>query len=280
MKIAVTGASGFIGRHVLAELTSLDIYVTASVRPGTSPNFGPLTPLVIELDIHNPPANSFDLLGRPDALIHLAWDGLPNYWSLHHFEREAPAHYLFVKNLVTAGLKNVVIAGTCLEYGMQSGPLSEEAIPCPSNPYAFAKNNLRCKLEYLRLNQIFNLTWARIFYLYGEGQSEKSLYPLLQHAVARGDKAFDMSGGEQLRDYLPAQEAGKALVALTMQLTNFGIVNICSGQPTSVRTLVESWIKNNGWKIDINLGRYPYPDYEPLAFWGIRDKLNRILDGK
>jgi len=57
-------------------------------------------------------------------------------------------------------------------------------------------------------------------------------------------------------------------------------VNVCSGRPVSVRRLVEGWIRDNGWTIDLNLGHYPYPDYEPMAFWGERRKLDRILGGQ
>ncbi len=277
MKIAVTGATGFIGRHVLNALAGQGVEVTAVVRPLAAAPSGLPCDRVAHLDIREAPADAYELLGRPDALIHLAWGGLPNYRSLHHFEQELPGQYRFLKNLVAAGLDTLLVAGTCFEYGMQSGALSEEMEACPDNPYGFAKDTLRRQLEYLRRTQPFNLVWSRLFYLYGEGQAESSLLPQLRQAVARGDAAFDMSGGEQLRDYLPVGEVAKSLVALAMKRHDAGVVNVCSGQPVSVRKLVEGWIRENGWSIDLNLGRYPYPDYEPLAFWGDRRKLDNLL---
>jgi dTDP-6-deoxy-L-talose 4-dehydrogenase (NAD+) len=232
------------------------------------------------MDLRDPSANVFDLLDRPDALIHLAWTGLPNYKSLHHFEEELPAQYRFLKNLVESGLQNLVVTGTCFEYGMQSGLLNEDLPTRPSNPYGFAKDVLRRQLEYLQQVQPFNLTWARLFYLYGEGQAENSLLPQLRKAVEQGHKVFNMSGGEQLRDYLPVAEIGKHLVSLAMMDQDHGIVNICSGNPISVRNRVEGWIKENGWFIDLNLGYYPYADYEPMAFWGDRKKLDRCLESQ
>ncbi len=136
---------------------------------------------------------------------------------------------------------------------------------------------LRRQLEYLQQVQPFNLTWARLFYLYGEGQAENSLLPQLRKAVERGDTVFNMSGGEQLRDYLPVTEVAKYLVALAMTDQDHGIVNICSGKPVSVRKLVEGWIKENSWPVNLNLGYYPYPDYEPMAFWGDQKKLIQCL---
>ncbi len=281
MKIAVTGATGFIGRHVLNELARQGVESIAVVRPARSPADGLLAlPCagVVHIDIRNPPANAYDLLGRPDALIHLAWGGLPNYRSLHHFEQELPAHYRFLKALVESGLGNLQVVGTCFEYGMQSGPLGEDLATRPSNPYGFAKDSLRRQLEYLQTATPFNLVWSRLFYLHGEGQAANSLLPQLGKAVARGDKFFDMSGGEQLRDYLPVTEVARCLVALALRQSDIGLVNVCSGQPVSVRRLVEDWIAENGGSIKLNLGRYPYPDYEPMAFWGDRRKLDRLLE--
>jgi hypothetical protein len=62
-----------------------------------------------------------------------------------------------------------------------------------------------------------------------------------------------------------------------LQRADRGVVNVCSGRPVSVRKLVENWIQENGWKIMLNPGRHPYPDYEPMAFWGDRKKLEDLL---
>jgi dTDP-6-deoxy-L-talose 4-dehydrogenase (NAD+) len=280
MKVAVTGATGFIGRHVLAELEARSVETIALARLATAKPMEHASSRVVQLDLHDAPSNAFELMGRPDVLIHLAWSGLPNYKSLHHFEQELPAQYRFLKSLVESGLQNIVVAGTCFEYGMRSGALSEDVTPHPSNPYGFAKDALRCQLEYLKSALPFDLTWARLFYLYGEGQAESSLLPQLRQAAERGDPVFNMSGGEQLRDYLPVTEVARSLVSLALAKKDMGVVNVCSGTPISVRKLVEDLIKENGWSITLNLGHYPYPDYEPMAFWGDRRKLDSLQELK
>jgi dTDP-6-deoxy-L-talose 4-dehydrogenase (NAD+) len=278
MKVALTGASGFVGRHVLVELERRSVAATVVLRPSSDAWTSLPKHAVARIDLQNPPPNAFDLMGSPDVLIHLAWGGLPNYKSLKHFEQELPAQYSFLKGLIESGLKNLVITGTCFEYGMQSGPLREDMETRPANPYGFAKDSLRRQLAYLKGEQSFTLTWARLFYLYGDGQAKNSLLPQLKGAVERGDKVFNMSGGEQLRDYLPITEVAKCLVSLAMGIRDNGIVNVCSGKPISVRKLVEDWIDENDWSIKLNLGHYHYPDYEPMAFWGERKKLDRSLE--
>lgn len=277
MKVAVTGASGFIGRHVLSELSKARVEVIAITRNATRLNGLNKSYQIVDMDIAHPVPDCFEQLGCPDVLIHFAWDGLPNYKSLHHFETELPKQYRFLKAMVDAGLPSLLVTGTCFEYGMQSGALSENMTPQPTNPYGYAKDALRKQLEFLKVTKRFTLTWARLFYLYGEGQAKNSLLPQLKRAVERGDKVFNMSGGEQLRDYLPVTEAAKHLVLLALAKKDIGIINICSEKPISVRKLVEGWIKENDWSIKLNLGHYPYPDYEPMAFWGERQKLDSCL---
>jgi nucleoside-diphosphate-sugar epimerase len=277
MKVAVTGAAGFIGRHVLAELETKLVESIALVRPSKENAYENYKCTFVQFDLHNPPNNAYDLLGRPDVLIHLAWSDLSNVNSLHHFEQELPAQYRFLKNLIESGLRTLVVTGSCFEYGMYTGSLNENIVPQPCNAYGFAKNALRCQLECLKTECHFNFTWARLFYLYGEGQSESSLLPQIKSAVARGDQLFNMSSGGQLRDYLPVAKAAKYLVSLALAENDIGIVNVCSGIPISIRELVEGWIKENGWPIRLNLGYYPDRDYEPKDFWGDANKIKLFI---
>lgn len=278
VKIAVTGATGFVGRHTIQALLDQGVIPTLLVREGSR------IPLAwgecprVDVDLHETPPNLFELAGQPDILIHLAWGGLPNYRSLTHFEQELPAQYRFLKTMIVSGLPHLFVAGTCFEYGMQSGPLHEGLEVTPTNPYGYAKNSLRQQLEYLKSLHAYSLIWGRLFYLWGDGQSPASLLPKLRGAISAGETRFAMSGGEQLRDYLAVTDAAAIIARLAKTRMDAGIVNICSGYPISVRRLVESWIEENGWNITPDLGKFPYPDYEPMAFWGDRRKLDQVLN--
>jgi len=275
--IAVTGASGFLGRHVLAALAVLDVDVVAHART-PRPELAPAERLRwCCFDLAQPQDDAFDRLGRPDVVIHLAWQGLPNYLSAWHVESELPAQDRFLRGLVAEGLRRLVVAGTCFEYGMQSGCLREDSGAEPSNPYGVAKDTLRRHLEALNETAPFDLRWLRLFYLYGPGQPKTSLYSQFQAAMARGDTTFDMSGGEQLRDFMAVETAAAAIVDVALAAEAPRIVNICSGAPTSVRALVERWRADATSGIALNLGALPYPTYEPFAFWGDNGRLAQLL---
>jgi len=277
MKIAVTGALGFIGKHVVNHLLSQGHLPTILTRrPAARPTEFRSINLAC-FDLADPPDDAYEQLGSPDVMVHLAWSGLPNYSSLHHFEEELPNQFRFLKLLVSSGLKHLVVSGTCFEYGMKSGCLSESDQPDPVNAYALAKDALRRELQCLQKVTSFQLTWTRLFYLHGKGQPANSILPQLEAAIERGDEFFNMSPGDQLRDYLPVEEVARILAVLALGPSVDGVLNVCSGRPVSVRRLVEEWIKQRNAAIKPNLGYYPYSEHEPLAFWGSRDRLDRHL---
>lgn len=278
LKVLVTGASGFVGRHVINELISKDICVYAVTRERAKLKDLPDKVKIIELNLNNTDSNIFNNLGRPNILIHLAWSGLPNYNSLHHFDRELNIQYKFLQQMLEQGLKNLVVSGTCFEYGLQSGPLSEDSETKPVTSYGFAKDTLRKQLEFFKAINQFNLIWIRFFYLKGIGQSKSSILSQLEASVEKKSSKFNMSKGEQLRDYMEVKEASRYLVRMALMQNDIGVVNLCSGEPQSIRTIVEKCIKDNKWKIDLNLGYYPYVGYEPMAFWGDSSKMRKILN--
>lgn len=269
-QVIVSGATGFVGQHLVPLFVEHGYEVIATAREADRARQFSWFERVrfVPLDFHKArPGIDFE----PGAgLVHLAWPGLPNYKSPVHFEENLPHAYEFVKSLVLKGVQHVLVTGTCLEYGFQSGPIASSARPDPQNAYALAKDALRQYLEQLAQAHPFRLQWARLFYMYGKGQHPHALLSQLDRAIENGDAAFNMSKGEQLRDYLPIEEAARQLFDLYTSRPS-GTYNICNGSPISVRRLVEQRIAQKQSAITPNFGYYPYPDYEPMAFWGIRD---------
>ena len=278
MNLLVTGATGFVGRHLVERLLAAGHSVSVVTRHPEQAARITWSSRVsfITCDLEQDYSACFQ--GRPpDALIHLAWQGLPDYKGFFHLSESLPTHVAFLQDALSVGVKHLAVAGTCLEYGLQCGALSEDAPTFPVTPYGLAKDTLRKSLELLKASAPFRLQWIRLFYMYGSGQNPKSVLAQLDLAIDRGDEAFDMSAGDQLRDYLPVESVAENIaLAITYSDHCQGVVNCCSGKPISILDLVLQHRAARGSKIRLNRGHFPYPDYEPMAFWGIPAKLDYV----
>jgi dTDP-6-deoxy-L-talose 4-dehydrogenase (NAD+) len=281
MKVLVTGATGFIGNYVIEELIKqhVDIVATSTNEERAKQQTWFENVKYISFDFANfdSTTNYFLYFNEPDVLIHLAWEGLPNYASSFHTEENLPRHKALLENLIQHGVRDVTVTGTCLEYGIQQGCLSEDLPAQPSNSYAIAKDKLRIFIEALQQQYNFSFKWVRLFYMYGQGQNPKSLLSQLDKALQNGDEVFNMSGGEQMRDYLPVETVAEYIMKIALQKNVGGIINCCSGKPVTIKGFVEQYLRKAGKSIKLKLGYYPYTDYEPMHFWGSIKKLNKAL---
>jgi nucleoside-diphosphate-sugar epimerase len=278
MNVLVTGATGFVGRHVVHALRSRGHRVVAVVRDATTARALPWLEGVelVECDLHRNPERLFDLPDLPRVLVHLAWPGLPDCRGDFHVVENLPADLRWLDRAVAAGIGQLVVAGTCLEYGMQTGALHEDGETKPVIAYGIAKDTLRKRLEAWQQSRPFTLQWMRLFYLYGEGQRPTSVLPQLDRLIDEGGTVFDMSNGDQLRDYLPIEEAARYFARVVEHPECNGAINCSRGVPISVRELIERRCRERGATIALNLGRYGYVDYEPHEFWGIPAKLRAL----
>lgn len=275
MKVALTGSTGFIGRHVVESLTNRGHEVVEILRPGR--RGAARTRNFVEFDLENPPREAFGRLGSPEVLLHLAWGGLPNYGSVHHVEDEVPRHVSFLSALADQGLSRIVVAGTCFEYGLREGQIKETDPVAPTTEYARGKTLLHQSLR--RMYPEASIVWARLFYPYGPGQGPQSLYGQFQRACESGDEFFPMSPGDQLRDYLPVADMADYLARIAV-IRHEGplVVNVCSGRPITVRELVGEWVKSCRSTITLQTGVYPYSTHEPRNVWGDGQLLKSLLD--
>ena len=271
MKICIIGGTGFIGSNLIPKLISEGHHVIVTGRSKIKAEKHTWFKEVsfFELDIKQEISNNtLNEISNVDKLIYLAWDGLPNYDSLNHIENNLFNNYFIIRKLIQNGLKDILILGTCFEYGKRDGSLNINLITNPVNSYAIAKDSLRKFIFLLKNEYEFNIKWVRLFYLYGYGQNENSLIPLLLKAVEKKQEFFNMSSGEQIRDYLSIEEVCKKLIHFSFLNNESGIYNCCSGIPISVRRFVEEYININNFDIKLNLNYYPQSQHESFSFWG------------
>lgn len=277
IKIAVTGASGFIGTELIKYLSSKKNCKILAIYNKTKPKIIKKNTIEYKkVNLKYKYKNFFKLLDSPDILIHLAWSNLDNYKSKSHLSITEPFHYYFLNNIIKNGLKNLFCAGTCFEYGKIEGALFENMKTKPDNNYGKSKVLLLQKIIKLKKNYNFNLVWGRFFYIYGKTQ-KNTIYSQLLKSINNKAKIFKMSKGLQKRDYLPISKLIEYIFLLSFYQKDFGIVNICSGKPIYLKSLVKKWIKELDSKITIDYNFYPYNDYEAMEFWGSNNKLKKSI---
>ena len=162
-KVIVTGASGFIGRYLIPILLKNNYEVVAISRDSKKCNTFDWYPYVkfYSIDISKEIKN---LEIEPNtSLIHLSWDKLPNYNNLFHIEENFPNNYKFIKYLVSKGVNQVLVTGTCFEYGKQSGPIESSTICNPKK--CWLENGCTIKTTLKNKEEIKNL-WHTLEYKY------------------------------------------------------------------------------------------------------------------
>ncbi len=281
MRVLVTGATGFVGRHVVTELVARGHVVRAVARDAERLGSMPWSAEVELISCDAFAAGESRMFAdRPDAMVHLAWPGLPNYLDQFHMDTNLPADLALLARARDGGVKQVMVAGTCLEYGLQDGALEEDGETRPTTPYGVAKDRLRSHLMEWRQPGEFAVKWMRLFYMHGPGQSPRSVLAQLDAAIDRGDPSFDMSPGDQLRDYLHVHEVASDLADALESQDLDGVFNVCSGKPISILELVRRRCAERGRFPAINTGVFPYPMYEPFAFWGLPRKLEPLREAR
>ena len=224
----VTGGTGFIGRRVLA--LGGEERVVALGRSGLSVSGQIVDDSVFDLaDTAKYARVIADY--APDVLVHLAWQGLPDYSagnSLHNLT----VGLRLIECAVKAGIRRIVVAGSGWEYGTRTGPLREYDVP--ESPSVFAAH----KLAQLRVAEALcreagvELAWVRIFFSYGPGQRRQSLIPAVVDAIRRGESPVLRTPGA-LSDFVFVDDVARAVRAISLLGGPVGIINVGTGRPTA-----------------------------------------------
>ncbi len=272
MKIFVTGSNGFIGSHVVKKALDSGHEVVGLRRSNKSEKIAlPRQPIwvkgTLESDVRK-------VAGGCEAIIHLAAYGVnPSFDSWQEAFRwnvSGSIHLLSQAKLM--GIKRVVIAGSCSEYGRSAE--RHERVPCdaplePISAYGASKAAFTlAAMAFARENDL-ELVVLRLFHVYGEGESPERLWPSLKKAALAGED-FPMTLGEQIRDFTPVEFAAENLLYYAVEaIISRGepqLHNLGTGRPMSLSSFAEKqWAKFRATG-RLKLGEIPYRDNEVMRY--------------
>ena len=242
-KILLTGATGFVGRQILKCLQCEDLDIILIVRDGAEKiiiNNNRIIKTILTKNLFAEDINWWvEACSGVDIVIHSAWYAEPGKYLLSDKNIDCLQGTLnLARGAAHSGVKKFVGIGTCFEYDLSGGMLSETTPLKPITPYASAK-----AAAYLMLSQWFyakniDLTWCRLFYLFGEGEDSRRLAPYLRSRL-KENKIVELTSGDQVRDFMDVADAGKLISKVALN-KSIGAINICSGVPITVREFSEN----------------------------------------
>ena len=244
--ILVTGAAGYIGRHVVKKALDMGYRVIASdfAFKGVDERAE-----FCDVPIFSGDKNIYAALGKPDVCIHMAWrDGFRHNASSHM--KDLSSHVTFLNNMAAGGLSDLTVMGTMHEVGYWEGAIEDDT-PCnPLSQYGIAKNALRQSMMLSLQGSSCNLHWLRAYYI---------------------------TGGQNKYDFIDLDELATMIVAASVQNKVNGIINVCTGQPRTLADRVEQFLRDKNYKIKLDYGVFPDRPYDSPGVWGDPTKINAIL---
>ncbi|RCK21227.1 NAD-dependent epimerase/dehydratase family protein [Thalassospira lucentensis] len=232
MKVLVTGASGLIGPHACAALTSAGHDVITCSR--SELNAKASHHIVGDL-LDSEFRKKVIRTEQPDGLLHLAWQTTHgHFWNAKDNPNWRDASIDLLNRFHDHGGKRATIAGSCAEYDWQNctEKLGESANCLPATLYGQEK--LRLAHHCLDLNtQGASIAWGRLFLLCGPHENPGRFVPAITNALL-DDQSAKMSSGNQVRDFMHVADAGEAFAQVFEHNDFKGIVNIASGEGHSL----------------------------------------------
>ncbi len=248
-KLLVLGGSGFIGSHVAQRgiNNGYETFVICKLLPPKSKRIKGVN--YINLDICH--QNEFKKITNISFNYVVNLSGYIDHSSFFKSGKELiDMHFNSIVNLIFHLKKDKLIRfvqiGSSDEYGDNIAPQNEAQIEKPFSPYSFAKSVSTNFIQYLFKNENFPGTIIRPFIIYGPGQKTDRLIPYVITKAINNEK-FSVSSGEQIRDFLYVDDAVDAIfLALENDLANGRVINIGSGDPRSVKSVIEKIVKEIG----------------------------------
>jgi UDP-glucose 4-epimerase len=250
----VTGATGFIGQHLVRYLCGQGYRVVATRR---SPGADVFEDLGSQVDLFTwDVTDGAPALPRCRSWFHLAANTNTGYCN-EHPDRANAINALSLKNVLgtaeKTGCEVFVLAGTLGVYGDPVYLPTDEAHPKqPIEAYAVSKANAEAQLLAFQTSKIRSRVVARLFNTYGPGQGSWMLIPkLIDMAIEFG--RVDVQNTDCTRDFIFVADVVRGLTACAHLAEDGDIINLGTGVETSVKALVELLGTVTGRQLEVDV---------------------------
>jgi UDP-glucose 4-epimerase len=271
-RILVTGANGFIGRHLCKTLYSSGAYVFGMVRQ-IHKNECYLSEQYTANIYDQQAINRVIEEVKPEIVIHLAGEK-QRARDIAGYRTNYETNLIGSLNLIEACQKEVnlrafLYIGSCEEYGLHQPPFDEDMREEPVSTYGVTKLAVTQLLQTLTRVSSFPAIILRPSIVYGPGQSTDMFIPDLIKTLLSGAE-FEMTLGEQTRDFVYIDDVLDAIMkACYLESLGGQVVNISSNSPVYINELaknIANMISPATIKL-LKIGAKPYRPSETMNYW-------------
>jgi UDP-glucose 4-epimerase len=276
-RIIVTGATGIVGANFIKHLSAQGLDTIALVRPDSLrieaiQNIKHVK--VVSCDLSS--LTEYDHNERFDIFYHFGWEDSKRDYRNDSYRQNRNIQYTLdaVKLAAKLGCNTFVGIGSQAEYGRVADKISPETPTFPDSAYGAAK------LCAYKLSQIYANTlgvkhiWARIFSVYGPYDNPDTLISTAIRLMLQ-KRVPDMTKGEQLWDYLHADDLARALFLLGKKGDANSVYCIGSGQTRSIQDYIEILRDCIDPTLNIDFGKVPYNDNQIMHLCADIEKLTK-----
>lgn len=282
-KIVITGATSFIGIHLIKEWMKSECEIYAIVRPN-SKNIGRI---ISDNKIHIIESDMKDYvklnnkIPKADYFYHFAWEGVrrPYRDDVKIQKKNYVGTVSAMKLAEKLECKFFLGSGSQAEYGATDGSVDEN-YPCnPNTEYGKEKLHAYETLSKMADKSGIKFIWTRIFSIYGRYDYTGTLI-MSSLRKMKNDESIEMTEGTQLWDYLHVADAAKAMKLFAQKQCDSGVYIIASGDNKPLNRFVKEMKIITKSKSELKFGSVPYGPTGPVSLMPNPKKARIALDWK
>lgn len=273
-KILLTGASGFLGSHIVETLKDAGCQLLLTKR--NKSNLWRCTSFINGVKWTDTDSDNFEIdvcKFSPDVIIHAAWDGVAaknrDEW---HTQVDNLSYLQHLLNIAAkTGVKKIIGVGSQAEYGRFDGFVNEEYPTNPTSAYAAYKVASQVIIKTFCEENNIKWYWFRLFSCFGERESENWLIPATIKNMMFNDN-MDVTAGEQQYAYSYVKDVARIFLSAIENDAENGIYNIGADKLHSIKELLLMIKEYLNPHFKLNFGALPYRRNQSMVNGSVNTK--------